>query len=85
MLADRGLQLEVGEAAKRHLADAGYEPAYGARPLRRAIQRMIQDPLALRLLEGTFTAGDRVVVDLEDDAMTFRREDAAGTEAAVSR
>jgi ATP-dependent Clp protease ATP-binding subunit ClpB len=84
-LADRDLQLEVGEQARRQLADAGYDPAYGARPLRRAIQRMIQDPLALELLEGRFGPGDRIAADWEGDAIAFRRAGRATAETAVSR
>jgi ATP-dependent Clp protease ATP-binding subunit ClpB len=63
-LAERHVNLEVNEKAKEWLAREGYDPAYGARPLKRTIQRRIQDPLALMLLEGSFAEGDTVVVDL---------------------
>jgi ATP-dependent Clp protease ATP-binding subunit ClpB len=53
-LADRGLELELTDEAKQVLADAGWDPTYGARPLKRALQRMVENPLALRLLEGEF-------------------------------
>jgi ATP-dependent Clp protease ATP-binding subunit ClpB len=66
------LKLEVTAAAKEKLLAEGWDPAYGARPMRRAIQRLIQDPLALRLLEGDFADGDTVKVDVgETGAMTF--------------
>jgi len=63
LLADRQLSLELSEAAREAVADAGYDPIYGARPLKRAIQRMIQDPLATKLLRGEFRAGDTILVD----------------------
>jgi ATP-dependent Clp protease ATP-binding subunit ClpB len=62
LLADRKITLDVTPEAKHLLAEEGYDPAFGARPLKRAIQRMIQNPLALRLLEGGFAEGDRIVV-----------------------
>jgi len=63
MISDRGLTLEVSEAAKEVLAREGFDPAFGARPLKRALQREIIDPLAIRLLEGTFKQGDTVFVN----------------------
>ena len=71
MLAERGLKLEVSEAACQYLAEAGYDPDFGARPLKRAIQRELQDPLALQLLQGTFHAGETVLVDLGSDGLVF--------------
>jgi ATP-dependent Clp protease ATP-binding subunit ClpB len=62
-LQERGISMEVTDKAREMLALEGYDPAYGARPLKRALQRKIQDPLALMLLEGQFVAGDRIVVD----------------------
>ncbi|MDB4886935.1 MAG: ATP-dependent chaperone ClpB, partial [Gemmatimonadetes bacterium] len=62
LLAERKLVLEVTPEAKRHLAEEGYDPAYGARPLKRAIQRLIQNPLAMQILEGRFVDGDHIVV-----------------------
>jgi ATP-dependent Clp protease ATP-binding subunit ClpB len=64
-LADRRIDLVVTDAAKRHLAEEGYQPAFGARPLKRLIQRAIGDPLAMDLLEGRYPEGSRVTVDLE--------------------
>ena len=72
-LAERRIELELTDAAKEALAEAGWDPAYGARPLKRAIQRLVENPLALRLLEGEFADGDRVVVDASDGELTFAR------------
>jgi len=62
LLADRKITLEVTPEAKRVLAEEGYDPAFGARPLKRSIQKLIQNPLALAVLEGRFAEGDTVVV-----------------------
>jgi ATP-dependent Clp protease ATP-binding subunit ClpB len=62
-LAERHIVLELTDAAKEALAEEGWDPAYGARPLKRAIQRRVENPLALRLLEGDFADGDTVRVD----------------------
>jgi ATP-dependent Clp protease ATP-binding subunit ClpB len=67
MLADRGVKLEVTAAAKEAIMNEGYDASYGARPMRRAIQRLVQDPLALRLLAGDFLAGETVVADRDDE------------------
>ena len=64
------------------LAEAGYDPAYGARPLKRAIQQHLQDPLALALLEGKFARGDAIVADVEGGRMVFAVEAAAEAAAA---
>jgi len=73
LLADRQIQIELTDAARTLLAKEGYDPAYGARPLKRVIQRDVQDPLALRLLRGEFHEGDRVRVDAREGRMTFDR------------
>jgi ATP-dependent Clp protease ATP-binding subunit ClpB len=65
LISDRGLNLEISEAAKEHIAREGYDPAFGARPLKRALQKMIIDPLAMQLLEGKFKPGDTVFVNLK--------------------
>jgi ATP-dependent Clp protease ATP-binding subunit ClpB len=62
MLAERKLTLEVTPAARQQLAEEGYDPSFGARPLKRAIQRLIQNPLAMQILEGRFVEGDRILV-----------------------
>ncbi len=66
-LAERGVKLEVTEAAKDHLGEKGYDEVFGARPLRRVIQSMVEDKLSEDLLRGKFKAGDTAVVDLEGD------------------
>ncbi|HLF99586.1 MAG TPA: ATP-dependent Clp protease ATP-binding subunit [Acidimicrobiia bacterium] len=70
-LEGQGLGLELTPSAKSLLADKGYDPTLGARPLRRAIQRMVEDPLSERILWKEFTAGQTIVVDTADDEMTF--------------
>jgi ATP-dependent Clp protease ATP-binding subunit ClpB len=72
-LAERGLRLELTDAARGALAEAGWDPTYGARPLKRAIQRMLENPLALRLLEGEFAEGDTVRVDAGEDGLVFEK------------
>jgi ATP-dependent Clp protease ATP-binding subunit ClpB len=74
-LAERGITLEVTPGAQHTLAEEGFDPVYGARPLRRTIQRHIQDPLAMRLLQGEFTDGDTVVVDVDGSEYTFARKE----------
>src|SRR5206468_7634670 len=76
-LAGRGLNLELTDAAKEVLAEAGWDPTYGARPLKRAIQRLVENPLALRLLEGEFVEGDTVRVDARDGELVFEKARAA--------
>jgi len=81
-LAERGLRLELTDEARVALAEAGWDPTYGARPLKRAIQRLLENPLALRLLEGEFSEGDTVRVDAKDGELVF--EKAALAEPAVT-
>ena len=81
-LAERGLGLELTAAAKEQLVEAGWDPTYGARPLKRAIQRLVENPLALRLLEGEFAEGDTVRVDVQDGELVFAK--AAAAEPAVA-
>jgi ATP-dependent Clp protease ATP-binding subunit ClpB len=76
-LATRGITIELTEAAKEHLAEAGWDPTYGARPLKRALQRLVENPLALRLLEGEFEEGDTVLVDVEGGELVFEKATAA--------
>ena len=73
LLQERGLEIQVSPAARRHLANRGFDPVYGARPLKRVIQRELQDPLALALLQGDFGEGDIIHVDLRDEELTFSR------------
>ena len=76
-LAERRIELELTDAAKEALAEAGWDPAYGARPLKRAIQRLVENPLALRLLEGDFADGDTIRVDADDGELRFEKAGAA--------
>ena len=71
LLAERRMELDVSPAAQVLLADRGYDPHFGARPLKRVIQRLVQDPVALRILEGEFPEGTKVQVDVQDDQLTF--------------
>jgi ATP-dependent Clp protease ATP-binding subunit ClpB len=72
-LEDRKIHVELTPAARALLVREGYDPAYGARPLKRTIQRLVLDPLAREVLEGRFHEGDRVLIDAEDDAIAFRK------------
>ena len=72
MLVTRGLKMEVTAAAKTVILNDSYDPAYGARPLRRSIQKLVQDPLALRLLSGDFVPGETVLVDQDGESGTLR-------------
>jgi len=82
-LADRRLELELTDAAKEALAEAGWDPAYGARPLKRAIQRLVENPLALRLLAGEFADGGTIRVDAQEGDLVFERAGAAAAPAAA--
>jgi ATP-dependent Clp protease ATP-binding subunit ClpB len=73
LLRERDLDLEVAPAARTFLAEVGYDPTFGARPLKRAIMRYLQDPLAKRLISGEFAPGDVIVVDRADGQLTFDR------------
>ena len=73
-LADRKLTLELTDEAKAQLAERGYDPVFGARPLKRTIQRMIENPLAVEVLGGHFDEGDHIVVDTDGETFSFRRE-----------
>ena len=89
LLAERQITLELTPAANELLLREGYDPAYGARPLRRTIQRLIQDPLAMQILEGAVLPGDHIRVDRDGkkDAMRFERvpaKEAGGGSETVS-
>ena len=70
-LAERKINVRLTDAAKDQLVREGYDPAYGARPLKRTIQRRVLDPLALRVLQGEFGEGDTVTVDAGREALSF--------------
>ena len=75
---EKGVEVELTEEARTLLGNLGYDPTYGARPLKRVIQKQLVDKLALKLLESEFKPGDRVVVDADGGALTFA---GAGTPA----
>ncbi len=68
---ERGVEVELTEEARELIANLGYDPTYGARPLKRVIQKRLVDKLALKLLEGEFGPGDTVRVDAEEGELTF--------------
>jgi ATP-dependent Clp protease ATP-binding subunit ClpB len=72
-LAERDLAIELDDAARDRLGEAGFDPVYGARPLRRAIQQQLENPLAQRILKGEFAPGDAIVVSAADGALSFGR------------
>jgi ATP-dependent Clp protease ATP-binding subunit ClpB len=76
LLADQKIGIELTTAAQNHIADAGYDPVYGARPLKRAIQKELENVLATKLLENAFVAGDMIHVDVADHKLTFTKKGA---------
>jgi ATP-dependent Clp protease ATP-binding subunit ClpB len=83
-LAERRIAIELTDAAKEMLAEAGWDPAYGARPLKRAIQRLVENPLALRLLEGTFADGDTIRIDARNGEIVFEKAPAEAPAVAAA-
>jgi ATP-dependent Clp protease ATP-binding subunit ClpB len=81
-LDERGLTVELTDAAKEQLVEAGWDPTYGARPLKRALQRLVENPLAKALLEGGFGEGDSIRVDAQDGELVFEKAVPAETAAA---
>jgi ATP-dependent Clp protease ATP-binding subunit ClpB len=79
-LQDRKIHVELTDAAKAYVVSEGYDPMYGARPLKRTIQRRVLDPLALRVLEGEFREGDRVLVDVGENGLNFEKREQVVTE-----
>jgi len=73
-IREQGVDLELTEAARDWLAKEGFDPEYGARPLRRAIQRQVENPLSRKLLQGGFSAGDTVIIDVGEGGLTFRKK-----------
>ena len=82
-MRERGIEVELTDDARTLLGNLGYDPTYGARPLKRVIQRQLVDKLALQLLEGEFADGDRVEVDAADGELVFSKAAAASTEKAA--
>jgi ATP-dependent Clp protease ATP-binding subunit ClpB len=83
LLRDRKIRLELSDGAKRWLADAGYDPVYGARPLKRVIQKSLQDPLARLILEGRIGDGDMVKVDAGDGGLLINGAEAQAAPQAA--
>jgi ATP-dependent Clp protease ATP-binding subunit ClpB len=81
-LAERHITLELTPSAREFLAREGFDPIYGARPLKRTIQREVVQPLAARLLEGTFHDGDAIVLDVQQDQLTFQPKEHPGAPGA---
>ncbi|MDO8301744.1 MAG: hypothetical protein Q7T18_00730, partial [Sedimentisphaerales bacterium] len=71
LLSDRNITITLTEGARKHLAEAGYDPVYGARSLKRLMQREVQDELAMRFLEGALTEGSEVEIDYRDGCLKF--------------
>ena len=75
LLAEQKITLELSDAAKNHITDVGYDPVYGARPLKRAIQRELENPLANKILENVFVEGDTIAIDCENNTLQFRKKE----------
>jgi len=73
MLLEKKIEISLTDKAKEFLAKQGYDPVYGARPLKRVIQRNIQNPLALKILEGEFEEGNKILIDADGSSMTFKK------------
>jgi ATP-dependent Clp protease ATP-binding subunit ClpB len=82
-LDERKITLVAGDSARKLLIERGWDPVYGARPLKRAIQRMVQDPLAMTLLEGKFSDGDVIEVDVKDGELAFARAKAPAAQTVA--
>src|ERR1051325_6422475 len=83
-LKGKNLNLTLDAKAKDFLVEKGYDPTYGARPMRRSVERYLEDPLAEELLKGNLHEGEPVDVTAEDGKLVFRQKSAAGTEATLS-
>ena len=81
-LSDRQVELELTEAAKAKLVKEGYDPVFGARPLRRVVTRQVENPLSKRILEGEFQPGDTAVMDATEDGYSFARKEAVASAAS---
>ena len=73
-LSERSISIELTERAKDWLVEEGFDPVYGARPLRRAVERHIENVVAKRILAGEYEDGDAILVDVEENVLTFTRE-----------
>jgi ATP-dependent Clp protease ATP-binding subunit ClpB len=73
-LKERKLSIELTDAAKKYIAEEGYSPVYGARPLKRSLQKLVLDPLAMDILAGKFAEGDHIVIGVSKGAITFSKK-----------
>jgi len=80
---EKGVDVELTDDARTLIGNLGYDPTYGARPLKRVIQKQLVDKLALKLLDGEFAPGDRVMVDAEDGELTFAKATSAAPATAA--
>ncbi|WP_026733054.1 ATP-dependent chaperone ClpB [Fischerella sp. PCC 9605] len=85
LLADQKISLEISSAACDYLTEVGYDPVYGARPIKRAIQREVENAIATKILENTFIAGDTVVIDKGDNGLTFTKKKVVTVPAPQSK
>jgi len=81
-LSDHGLEIALTETAKSWLADQGYDEQFGARPMKRALQRYVESPLSVKLLEGEFSSGDKVLIDADDEGLSFAQQTGEETDLA---
>jgi ATP-dependent Clp protease ATP-binding subunit ClpB len=79
-IKEKNIDIKLTDSAKEYFADIGFDPVYGARPLKRTLQREILNPLAKKILDRTFRDGDTVIVDFEGGAITFTKEVVAEVE-----
>ncbi len=84
ILAENGINFKITERAKKKIAEEGYDPDFGARPLRRAIQRLIENPLSEEILRGVLKRGDRIVADLKDNSIVFVKKEKVEPQAALA-
>jgi ATP-dependent Clp protease ATP-binding subunit ClpC len=83
-LSERGLEVDLSHEAREWLAEVGFDPAFGARPLRRALQKYVESPLSVRLLGGEFSEGDIVCVDVDEGELVFDRREGQRKEESDS-
>jgi ATP-dependent Clp protease ATP-binding subunit ClpB len=83
-LADQTIGLEIADPAIDFIAESGYDPVYGARPLKRAIQRLLENPIATKILETTFAQGATITVDLQDGKLEFDHQEPAAPEISAA-
>jgi ATP-dependent Clp protease ATP-binding subunit ClpA len=74
LLAEKGMEIDLTEEAGKIIAESGFDPTFGARPLKRALQKLVQDPLSIKILEGDYLDGDKIIVDADrKGGLTFKK------------